>query len=363
MSQPSSHRRVLEIDALRFIAAVMVVMFHWAFRGGATHTYIDSVYAPLLPAAQYGYLGVQLFFMISGFVILMSAQGRTTRQFAISRIVRLYPAFWACCTVTALLTLLFADAHFRVGAVQYLVNLTMLGDFLPGGIAPVDGVYWSLFVEIRFYVFVAIVVALDWLPRTELLLWLWLGVAALLRLLPTTRLSEWLLADYAPLFVAGASCYLMHSLGVNWRRLLLLGLSFALALHGVMAGALGLARQYTSYPFNPLWAGVALATFYAVMFIIATRGIAWLRHPAALACGALTYPLYLLHQNIGYMVLNRLHDVVPPSLLFWGLFAAMLTLTWAVHRFIERPFSPRLKAWLERSADRLLALRTALQRT
>ena len=91
--------RANEIDLLRFLAALAVVLFHYAFRGYAAHS--SSMPYPLLEAvAKYGSYGVELFFLISGFVILMSASGGSLKHFVISRIVRLYPAFWVCCTLT-----------------------------------------------------------------------------------------------------------------------------------------------------------------------------------------------------------------------------------------------------------------------
>ena len=61
--------------------------------------------------------------------------------------------FWACCTLTFIVTLLLGGAYFSVSAPQYAVNLTMLSGFFD--VPSVDGVYWSLFVELRFYVLVA----------------------------------------------------------------------------------------------------------------------------------------------------------------------------------------------------------------
>jgi peptidoglycan/LPS O-acetylase OafA/YrhL len=70
-----SRSRINELDVLRLFAALFVVCFHYAFRGHAADGLSPISYPPLLPAAKYGYLGVQLFFMISGFVILMSVHG------------------------------------------------------------------------------------------------------------------------------------------------------------------------------------------------------------------------------------------------------------------------------------------------
>jgi len=118
-----AHERVYELDLLRFMAAFSVVMFHYSFRGAAGkpgNTFTTFNYAPLAGAARYGYLGVNLFFLISGFVILMSANGSSPRRFFISRFVRLYPAYWVCCSITFLAALTQADPRFPYSIRAYL---------------------------------------------------------------------------------------------------------------------------------------------------------------------------------------------------------------------------------------------------
>ena len=73
-------RRVNEIDLLRFVAALAVVFFHYAFRGYAADDRSIMPYPLLAPIAKYGYLGVELFFLISGFVILMTASRGSLRH-------------------------------------------------------------------------------------------------------------------------------------------------------------------------------------------------------------------------------------------------------------------------------------------
>ena len=60
----------------------------------------------------------------------MTALNRPPRGFVISRLVRLYPAFWACCTVTFVVSLLLGAGRFRVTTVQYLANMTMVPTLL-----------------------------------------------------------------------------------------------------------------------------------------------------------------------------------------------------------------------------------------
>src|SRR5687768_11010130 len=107
--------RIPELDLLRFIAAVSVVLFH------ATNWPADPNL--LTRIATYGSLGVPLFFMISGFVILMTAQNRSGIEFINSRIARLYPSFWIAVLLSSLALALLADDPPSLAT--FAANLTM----------------------------------------------------------------------------------------------------------------------------------------------------------------------------------------------------------------------------------------------
>src|SRR5436190_1602313 len=79
---------------------------------------------------KYGYLGVELFFIVSGFVILLTALNRSAREFVVSRGTRLYPAFWTCVTITFLAILTIGGSRYSATWPQYLANLTMLQEFM-----------------------------------------------------------------------------------------------------------------------------------------------------------------------------------------------------------------------------------------
>jgi peptidoglycan/LPS O-acetylase OafA/YrhL len=86
-------KRLYEIDLLWIIAALAVVIFHYTFSGRMQEPSPVS-FPGLSEVSRYGYLGVDLFFMISGFVVLLSAWDRRRRDLVVSGIVRLYPALW-----------------------------------------------------------------------------------------------------------------------------------------------------------------------------------------------------------------------------------------------------------------------------
>ena len=98
VKEGSPSARVVELDALRGIAAVAVVAYHYTTR------YAEQIgHAGGLPLSiAFGNYGVQLFFLISGFVIFMTLERtRSAMDFVVSRFSRLFPAYWAAMAITA----------------------------------------------------------------------------------------------------------------------------------------------------------------------------------------------------------------------------------------------------------------------
>ena len=134
-------KRVKELDSLRGLAALMVMWYHFtAFRPQASLGF------------TYGLTGVDLFFMISGFVIFMSlTHVKTSLQFVINRISRLYPTYWACVTITFLTITLYNHVDFnQTEIITYISNLTMFQFYL--NIRDIDDSYWTLIIEMTFYI-------------------------------------------------------------------------------------------------------------------------------------------------------------------------------------------------------------------
>jgi peptidoglycan/LPS O-acetylase OafA/YrhL len=341
----SAGLRFHEIDFLRGLACISVLAFHFLSRGPQTHT-MPGVAFPLVEvAARYGYLGVHLFFVISGFVILMSAQAATARNFAASRASRLYPALWAAATLTAGAAWMLGDARFAVSGADYLANLTMLPHWF--GAPYVDGAYWSLACELHFYIMVWLAIRLRLMTRLEWLLAGWLVVSALNAIRPMWPIEFWLNAQWAPLFAAGGVFYLVRTQGVTLARLALLAVSFALAqfyalgygpLHDAPAGQGSVSAVVV----------VSIVTaIFALFWLIASGRFRMKASPLIYYAGALTYPLYVVHQNLGFMIYGRLHKasgMVTVSLVL--MLAALLLISWCIHAYVERSLSQVLRRWL-----------------
>ena len=138
--------RLSELDALRGIAALSVLLFHYAYQ--YQQTYHHQGLVPFTFGA--GKYGVQLFFVISGFVIFWTLD-RTRRagDFVMNRFARLYPTYWASLAITVGLVASVGLPNQAVGGWDILMNITMFPDFLSA--RPVDGSYWTLQIELFFY--------------------------------------------------------------------------------------------------------------------------------------------------------------------------------------------------------------------
>lgn len=328
--------RVNEIDLLRFFAALAVVFFHYSFRGYAADAMSIMPYPLLAPFAKYGYLGVQLFFMISGFVILMTAANGNLRGFVISRFARLYPAFWTCCTITFATIVAIGEPRFSASIGQYLTNMTMMSDFV--GVPSIDGAYWSLFVEIHFYVIICVVLAIGRIHRAQSFLAFWLIASITLEIFPIGNAGYFLIVDYSAYFIAGATYFLVWSQGISLARVVILIVSWGLALFQSINGLPSFEKIYNTSMNSYVVAGI-ITSFFFMMLLISLRGTSFFGRNRWQLAGALTYPLYLLHQNIGFMVFNAAYPGVNPHLLFWGTIIILLGAAYAVHVFVEKKFS------------------------
>jgi peptidoglycan/LPS O-acetylase OafA/YrhL len=140
------------IDLLRFCAAMLVVLYHLTYTGHAAHGLNPIAFPELLSITQHRWVGAWLFFMLSGFGISYAARRDTASRFLVGRLARIYPTFLACMCLTSLVLVFFAPAgfvEFQMTLSRWAANLTMAPMLLKQPF--VDGVYWSIAVEVIFY--------------------------------------------------------------------------------------------------------------------------------------------------------------------------------------------------------------------
>lgn len=293
------------LDVLRIIAALAVLAFHYVFRGPTgtiTPDYMDNI-APNI--AIYGYLGVNLFFVISGFVIAWSAQGRNWSDFAIARAARLYPGFIVCMTATFAVLLFTADARFPVSFAQYGANLFM---FAPAIGQPfVDGVYWSIILELMFYGWVAVALMLGVFDRWRLeIIAGWLALCVFNQFwLHNGALRMVGITEFGALFCAGMLFQYIDQNGRSREALGLLAAAFLISTACMADMRVWMLEHYGVAA--PMY-GLVIAN--TMIFAFVAAALHWRNAVRAstliVALGGMTYPLYLLHQNIGYLAIEQL---------------------------------------------------------
>lgn len=307
------------VDLLRFFAAASVMCFHY-FSGNT-----GSLYEPLNTFINYGYLGVPLFFSISGFVIYFSLK-KSLKEYALGRFLRLYPLFWFICTLTFILTLLFPNGN-PVSLTVFLKNLLIVNN---GDVSKmVDGSYWTLTMEILFYTYIALFVYWFSLKRVEWFYVIWLLVSFLSFYfgLHGGLIFKILLVRFAPYFIFGGvlglsienwgkTNYLIKIRYLTWlilSAILPVYISHVLNLQPLLVtNSFGiynfqsLVRVELIFIFLPI--AVYFSKFITQTFIIKLSKIA----------GGITYPLYLLHDKIGRMFIgyySQLGDLLLLSIL------------------------------------------------
>ncbi|WP_078876663.1 acyltransferase [Streptomyces sp. 150FB] len=347
--------RLYVIDGLRLVAALMVALHHYAGTARVDQPgnviwgrSVSDIFPNVFQAATYGWLGVEFFFVISGFVICMSSWGRRPRDFFVSRVIRLYPAYWFGVLFTTLVLTLLPAVFRPLKPTQVILNFSMLQAGL--GAPHVDGVYWTLWSELRFYLIFLIVVATGLTYRKVVVFCcVWGAAAAFAAKSGIPLLVTVVNPDSAWFFIAGLSLYLMHRFGQDLLLWCVLGLSLVMSQHDVLT-------RVTTEQVSTWTGSVVLYTAFLLVMVAIALGLTdriqwkWLT-----VAGSLTYPFYLVHYAVGVTAIHYLHDRVDARLLVVGLIAASLLLSWFIHRLVERPLSRWLKKGLGGVFSRLSA--------
>jgi peptidoglycan/LPS O-acetylase OafA/YrhL len=319
-------QRFAAVDLLRILAAVAVVAFHHLYY---YPTHAGAFAREVQVGASYGYLGVQIFFMISGYVITQSAMGRTRRQFAFARFVRLWPAFVICLAITVVARQIAGPAP---GAWVVLGNLTMMPRLF--GVPYVDDVYWSLMYEIFFYAGVTMLLVGSgaFVLRLRVFTAVWLALALLGLAVELPKLHTLLALEFAPYFAVGISVFLVRNAGNANADCVLLAASLALAFvfaaiqaPGVGDAVFTTASSTDAGPFtnrirpNAWLCGAIVLAGAGALYASTILKTGPRLSRAALALGGISYPLYLLHNSFGSVLI----EAAPPGRILLSVVLAM----------------------------------------
>ncbi len=368
-----TRRQIVGLDLLRAAAACLVLCFHlgfWIWREQVPHRPVPRAYAPFAPLFAKGWVGVEIFFVLSGFVIAYSTEGATARRFLQHRINRLVPAALVCATLTGMVLL----TAYPMRAVGLLWAKSLI--FCPVG-PWIDGSYWTLPIEIAFYVLVFLSLLVRkgrYLPATMGVL----GVLSTMCCLLVLRSPAWAprglmvflgsagfppgacsLAIHGTFFALGVFLFLVLLHGATLARLLLLlvcgiGCVAELMWHDNGSAFAAGIRPDFRLPVV-LWAAAVLCLVASVVWNgvfqerLGERGVRLTRR-----VGVATYPVYLLHDKIGQVLIGFLHRKTGygPALVIAAVSVAGLAI--AVAEIAEPPLRRGLQqVWrgLERGSE------------
>ena len=342
-------RRLELLDCGRFLAAIAVLVFHYFFNGIYNGKISTLSFSPFAEIAKYGYLGVEFFFMISGYVIFFSAQNRTASEFAVSRAVRLYPAFWIAVPLTTVVSVYLGGTNMSVGPLQALANLTMVPTLL--GFDFVDGVYWTLQLELNFYAL--ILLCLLFLERKlELILLLWpLAILAAL-LLGVSKYPY--LGGYYSYFAAGAIFAIAKNKPSRWTIAALL-ICFGLCLN-FSAGPYAKHATYAAVGYSPSAIGCIVTALFVFFVILNMPRFSTMQIRGSRLMGGLTYPIYLIHAHIGYMILSRFGSEQHKAASYLVTILCILATAYLIHDLVEQRCANFWRALFEAIVGKPIAL-------
>ncbi len=284
------------VDAYRAILVGCVMAFHYFVYSAPPFTDQDLYhFSRRYPESlAVGRLGVMVFFIISGLVITMTvSRSHSSWDFVFRRFSRLFPTFFVCCTLTFIILRVFRTEGYIPTYFDYLASFTLHAEKFHAQI--VDGSYWSLGVEIRFYAYVAFF--FSFLKEKFWIGICILGVLAIVQQITGLSFTNYyLIGAFVALFLLGMSLWYMSS-GDRLPAYCTFGVGSVLfSLQSIVPDLrAGEVSNQTLYVVI-LFVGLTLAVVFRV-------GESWRLWPLSYL-GRLSYALYLLHQNIGVTIIG-----------------------------------------------------------
>lgn len=323
------------LNYIRGVGAILIMLYHYTTR------YFDSLYNMGAESSHvgvwWGCWAVSVFFILSGFLTVANVNDTLTpKKFAVKRVTRLYPSYWVAIILTTIVTYAL-NFPFKTDLVSTIFNFTMLQGFV--GIPSVDGAYWTLRCELWFYVIITLTLFLKKRNYTILsTIWLVLiilqdGLFAALGIdgALDTIAKLILLSDWASAFIIGMSFCAIYKNKKDYLAYINLLLCFAI--------------EYTQRPLNRFIFTIFIA---ALIYILIVKRIKFKYDGILNFFASISFPLYLVHQKIGYTIINKMEKIAGNGTPFGVVIAIVVSiaLAYLIHKFVEIPASKRLQTKL-----------------
>jgi peptidoglycan/LPS O-acetylase OafA/YrhL len=304
------------LDMFRFLLCAGVVFAHYWFLGpmGFGQGRWPAVNHPWLSLIEYA---VHCFFMISGFAVMYTIKGRTAVAFAIARLARMWPAIAICSVITWIVVRHAFD--WSPGFRQVIASWSLIELGFHRG-AGADWAYWTMTFELRFYLFIFVAMLVADVHKVRLpLLAAWLAVTACDAFVYTNDITRFFALDfYASCFIIGALTYVIWEQRGLQRRI---AIGLLLLAFPVMSKQLLLEHEAFKADFWRTIPALEVTVWFVPVIcwglLVGSLSIVrpfekmpWLGK-LAVFLGTVTYPLYLLHQLVGYRIIDDMSGMLP----------------------------------------------------
>lgn len=344
-----SSKRFQILDLYRFLAILIVMVYHYYSRWYDPKNSIDLYpYSNKYDHFLWGRLGVQFFFIISGFVIYMTLErSLSLLDFAKKRLVRLWPSMLLISTITYLVfklfdnDVLFKDSH---SLSNLFYSWTFLGESMnPIGLRFIDGSYWSLWVEVQFYILSALIYfflkksdKISFFPFVLFFIAFFTGLAKPLLKEVHEVFNLFLFFNF---FVMGVVFKELFRVNNPWTK-------SNWYWHVIIVVLLFLEW----YRFSDDRTTMAMDTLFVMFFylFLYLSKLNWSPNNRIfntfIFLGEASYISYLLHQNLGVLIINKIgyvgtFDFIVPL----GVIAFIFSLSAILYKYFEKPMMGILK--------------------
>lgn len=343
--------RIQGLDVMRFFAALIVLIYHYFFIGPLQGFYsMDVFFEP----GFWGDYGVDIFFMLSGYVILMSAEGRKCGEFISARILRIYPAFIVCSIFTLLCGFIMSDTSIKDLTFRWAWSFTFMSDFF--NINPLSSIYWTLMVEVKFYIMVAIIIKLNIWDKHKYKL---IAAGLIISIVNTFYLNNNLIriifnTQYFGHFCIGILLYLFNK---NERNRFMLP-AFVASLMLVFRSMTGFYQWVKSLydisytEFDVLLFALLMIT---IMYFVSNYRKVFESDKLVSILGATSYTLYLIHADFGFFLrvqyFNKFLVVFPAAVNYineYILMGIIAIIAIAFSIFIAVAIEPRIRKFVQK---------------
>ena len=328
--------RIENIDILRGVAIIFIVLYHYTAHYSPDYLFRSDNWSSDI--TKHLWVGVDIFFILSGYCIAMTIfQSKNYIEFLMRRFARIYPAYVFCGLITLTFYSLFDLPGREVDWYTGFMNL-IFANFVPGlEFQYIDGVYWILFVELKFYIFFGIIYFFFKDLNKSIISWVIFSIFLNIVILFDNNIAKTItsISPHANWFLVGLMIFSLKE-----KKLLTYFLTILFVISNIIV--------------NERFAGYELP-FILIVFLI------WLvlklklnfRLSLISKIGLISFSWYLLHNSIGIIMIREINKLGAEN--FSVIIAIISTLLMAIFsfKFIELPMKKIVITWYMKNVKKI----------